>query len=122
MKTVSPIVEEGAVSLPFLQPSKLSPPILQFEDISFGFENKPPLFENINLGVDLDSRIALVGKNGSGKSTLLKLICGELKPTDGMIHQNNKLTYGYFAQHFVDQLEFDMSPLEYFKSLEPTET
>eukprot|EP01095_Lingulamoeba_sp_RSL-Kostka_P011906 TRINITY_DN463_c0_g1_i3.p1 TRINITY_DN463_c0_g1~~TRINITY_DN463_c0_g1_i3.p1 ORF type:complete len:392 (+),score=135.96 TRINITY_DN463_c0_g1_i3:1120-2295(+) len=116
MKEVSPIVEEGAVNLPFLSPSVLVPPILQFEDISFGYPgSSEPLFSDINLGVDLDSRIALVGRNGSGKSTLLKLMSEEILPTSGNIYKNNKLRFGIFSQHFVDQLDLNLSPLEYFK-------
>merc|ERR1712137_1527493 len=115
MAEVSPMVEEGMVELPFLAPAPLSPPILQFEDCSFRYHaNEDHLFKDVNLGVDLESRIALVGKNGSGKSTLLKLLTGELDPESGSVYRNSALKFATFSQHFVDQLDLNMSPLEYF--------
>jgi len=119
MAEVSPMVEEGMVELPFLAPAPLSPPILQFEDCSFRYHaNEDHLFKDVNLGVDLESRIALVGKNGSGKSTLLKLLTGELDPESGSVYRNSALKFATFSQHFVDQLDLNMSPLEYFLSLD----
>jgi len=114
MATLDPVVEEGAVRLPFFDPEPVSPPILQFEDAEFNYPGEEPLFKDVNLGVDLESRIALVGRNGSGKSTLLKLLTGELKPTKGDIHINNRIRFAVFSQHFVDQLDLNVSPLEYF--------
>lgn len=64
------------------------------------------------MGIDMDSRIALVGRNGSGKSTLLKLFSGELSPTSGYVLRNQKLRFATFSQHFVDQLDLELSPLE----------
>jgi ATPase subunit of ABC transporter with duplicated ATPase domains len=62
------------VILQFTDPETLSPPILQFRDVSFGYSLEKPLFRNLNLGIDLESRVALVGANGVGKSTLLNLM------------------------------------------------
>ena len=69
----------------FLNVEKLPPPVLAFDNVSFSYSGKVEecLYKNLNLGVDMDSRIALVGPNGAGKSTLLKLINGELTPTSG---------------------------------------
>jgi len=119
MTMVSAVVEEGAVTIPFKNPEPLNPPILQFEDVSFGYEGQDPLFHDLNIGIDMDSRIALVGRNGSGKSTLLKLFSGELSPTKGHVLRNQKLRFATFSQHFVDQLDLDLSPLEYFQKLDP---
>jgi len=63
--------------------------------------------------VDLDTRVALVGPNGAGKSTLLKLISGEIHPTDGLIRRNTHLKIGRYHQHLADQLDLDMSALDY---------
>lgn len=114
MATLDPVVEEGAVRLPFYDPEPVSPPILQFEDAEFSYPGEEPLFKDVNLGVDLESRIALVGRNGVGKTTLMKLLTGELKPTKGYIHINNRIRFAVFSQHFVDQLDLNVSPLEYF--------
>ena len=70
----------------------------------------------VDLGVDLDSRVAIVGLNGSGKSTLLKLMTGELEPVDGMVKRHNHLKIGMYHQHLADALPMDMNPLEYFVS------
>ena len=70
----------------------------------------------VDLGVDLDSRVAIVGLNGSGKSTLLKLMTGELEPVDGMVKRHNHLKIGMYHQHLADALPIDMNPLEYFVS------
>ena len=70
----------------------------------------------VDLGVDLDARVAIVGLNGSGKSTLLKLMTGELEPLDGMVKRHNHLKIGMYHQHLADALPMDMNPLEYFVS------
>merc|ERR1712137_919108 len=119
MAELNPVVEEGAVRLPFFDPEPVSPPILQLEDVSFGYEGQPLLFKNVNLGVDLESRVALVGRNGSGKSTLLYLFTGQLAPNSGNIYLNNRIRFATFSQHFVDQLDLNVSPLEYFTRLYP---
>uniref|UniRef100_A0A8C9YRV5 ATP-binding cassette sub-family F member 2 n=1 Tax=Sander lucioperca TaxID=283035 RepID=A0A8C9YRV5_SANLU len=69
--------------------------------------------ENLEFGIDLDTRVALVGPNGAGKSTLLKLLMGELLPTDGMIRKHSHVKIGRYHQHLTEQLELDLSPLEY---------
>ena len=120
MAEISPMVEEGMVELPFLAPAPLSPPILQFEECSFRYNpDEELLFSNVNLGVDLESRVALVGRNGSGKSTLLKLLTGELQAETGSVYRNSALKFATFSQHFVDQLDLNLSPLEYFLSQYP---
>lgn len=59
------------------------------------------LCSNVDLGVDLDSRVAIVGANGTGKSTLLKLMTGQLEPLDGMVKRHNHLRIGVYHQHLV---------------------
>ena len=71
------------------------------------------IYKNLEFGLDLDTRLALVGPNGAGKSTLLKLIYGELVPTEGMIRRNNHLKLGRYHQHLHELLEMDLSPLDY---------
>ena len=67
----------------------------------------------VDLGVDLDSRVAVVGPNGAGKSTLLKLMTGDLDPLDGMVKRHNHLKIGVYHQHLTELLNPDESPLEY---------
>lgn len=74
------------------------------------------LFSNVNLSLQADSRVCLVGANGVGKSTLLKIIFGELKPTSGLVSISNKLRMERFSQHHIDQLNMKKTPLETFKA------
>jgi len=83
------------------------------KDVSFGYTSDKILFEHLEFGIDLDSKIALVGPNGTGKSTLIKVITGEVSPTDGVVNVNRHLIVGKFAQHFVDLLIMDQSPIDY---------
>merc|ERR1712136_723803 len=76
-------------------------------------ETTPWIYKNLEFGMDLDTRLALVGPWGAGKSTLLKLIAGELHPTEGMIRRNNHLKLGRYHQHLHELLELDLSPLDY---------
>lgn len=109
-------------TLQFYFPScgKIPPPVIMVQNISFKYtENGPWIYKNLELGVDLDSRIALVGPNGAGKSTLLKLIVGELIPNDGLIRKNTHLRIARYHQHLHEQLSLDLSALEYMMKCFP---
>uniref|UniRef100_A0A8C1F6F1 ATP-binding cassette sub-family F member 2 n=1 Tax=Cyprinus carpio carpio TaxID=630221 RepID=A0A8C1F6F1_CYPCA len=80
---------------------------------------QPHIYKNLEFGIDLDTRVALVGPNGAGKSTLLKLLTGELLPTDGMIRKHSHVKIGRYHQHLTEQLELDLSPLEYMMKCYP---
>mmetsp|Transcript_40469 Transcript_40469/g.53271 ORF Transcript_40469/g.53271 Transcript_40469/m.53271 type:complete len:491 (+) Transcript_40469:1-1473(+) len=105
---------ERAMDFTFPDPGPLPPPVLQVQQVSFAYPDSPLLYENVDFGVDLDSRIALVGPNGAGKTTFLKMIMGELVPTCGNIKPHSHLRISKFTQHFVDILDEDKSPLDYF--------
>jgi ATP-binding cassette subfamily F protein 2 len=107
--------KDKVLSFYFPDPDQLPPPVLQFQEVCFGYPGKKPLYKKLDLGIDLDSRIALVGPNGAGKTTLLKLMSGELTPTEGMVRPHNRLKIAKFTQHFVDVLSMDVSPLEYMQ-------
>ena len=83
--------------------------------MTFGYSDDKILFRGVDFGVTMESRVALVGANGTGKSTLLKLMTQELTPMAGSVEQNRKLRLGVFNQHFVDQLNLDMTPVEYIQ-------
>ncbi|KAL9422611.1 hypothetical protein AB3S75_034814 [Citrus x aurantiifolia] len=89
------------------------PPIISFSDASFGYPGGPILFKNLNFGIDLDSRIAMVGPNGIGKSTILKLIAGELQPSSGTVFRSAKVRIAVLSQHHVDGLDLSSNPLLY---------
>eukprot|EP00546_Thalassionema_frauenfeldii_P022241 CAMPEP_0178907310 /NCGR_PEP_ID=MMETSP0786-20121207/7299_1 /TAXON_ID=186022 /ORGANISM="Thalassionema frauenfeldii, Strain CCMP 1798" /LENGTH=760 /DNA_ID=CAMNT_0020579093 /DNA_START=8 /DNA_END=2291 /DNA_ORIENTATION=+ len=111
--------EEKALNFKFPDPGHLPPPVLSFRDVSFAYPNCQPLYTNVNLGVDLDSRVALVGPNGAGKTTLVKLMSGELEPSLGDIRPHGHLKMGRFTQHFVDVLDLSLTPLEFFDKMYP---
>ena len=83
--------KEKTVSFVFPDPEPLPPPVLQFQDVSFGYKDCPLLYKKVDLAIDLDSRVAFVGRNGVGKTTLMKLMLGLLTPTDGLVSPHNKV-------------------------------
>ncbi|MEM9641626.1 MAG: ABC-F family ATP-binding cassette domain-containing protein [Pseudomonadota bacterium] len=119
MDVVTAVVETSVARFNFPQPEELSPPIVRLEDVSVGYDG-PPVLRKLNLRIDQDDRIALLGANGQGKSTLSKLIAGRLKG-DGNLHSSSKLRIGYFAQHQVDELELDDTPLQHVARARPGE-
>ncbi|MEM9792984.1 MAG: ABC-F family ATP-binding cassette domain-containing protein, partial [Pseudomonadota bacterium] len=119
MDVVTAVVETSVARFNFPQPEELSPPIVRLEDVSVGYGG-PPVLRKLNLRIDQDDRIALLGANGQGKSTLSKLIAGRLKG-DGNLHSSSKLRIGYFAQHQVDELELDDTPLQHVARARPGE-
>jgi ATP-binding cassette subfamily F protein 3 len=80
-----------------------------------------PVLRRLNLRIDQDDRIALLGRNGEGKSTLSKLLAGKLQPSEGKLARSSKLRIGYFAQHQVDELHLDETPLQHIMRLRPAE-
>ncbi|KAK9999405.1 hypothetical protein SO802_019008 [Lithocarpus litseifolius] len=97
----------------FVDVGKLPPPVLQFVEVAFGYTPDNLIYKNLDFGVDLDSRIALVGPNGAGKSTLLKLMTGDVVPTDGMVRRHNHLRIAQFHQHLAEKLDLELSALQY---------
>ncbi|KAJ8070049.1 hypothetical protein OCU04_000449 [Sclerotinia nivalis] len=110
------------VHFKFPEVEKLSPPIVQMTDVSFGYTPDKPLLRNVDLDVQLDSRIGIVGPNGAGKTTVLKLLIGKLSPTGGLISQNPRLRIGFFAQHHVDALDLTTSAVGFMTKTFPGKT
>jgi ATP-binding cassette subfamily F protein 3 len=105
----------------FPDPEELSPPIVRVENGTVGYEDTA-ILSRLDLRIDQDDRIALLGQNGEGKSTLSKLISGRLDPMAGRVVTSNKLRIGYFAQHQVDELFVDETPLDHIRRLRPEKT
>ncbi|KAL5007182.1 hypothetical protein ScPMuIL_015988 [Solemya velum] len=122
-KTLKKMVDGGLTEkvgadkvLTFYFPScgKVPPPVIMVQHVSFRYnDEKPYIYKNLDFGVDLDTRVALVGPNGAGKSTLLKLIVGELVPSDGLIRRNSHLRIGRYHQHLQDILDLDVSAMDW---------
>jgi ATP-binding cassette subfamily F protein 3 len=109
MPVLQPPEAEYSVHFKFPEVEKLSPPIIQMSNVTFGYSKDKILLKNVDLDVQLDSRIGIVGPNGAGKTTALKLLIGALQPTSGLISQNPRLRLGFFAQHHVDALDLNDS-------------
>uniref|UniRef100_A0A8C2H4U3 ATP-binding cassette sub-family F member 1 n=1 Tax=Cyprinus carpio TaxID=7962 RepID=A0A8C2H4U3_CYPCA len=114
---------EYTVKFTFPNPPPLSPPILGLYSVDFGYERQKPLFKSVDFGIDMESRICIVGPNGVGKSTLtgykkkkkknafilIKII------TKGEMRKNHRLKVGFFNQQYADQLNMEESPTEYLQ-------
>jgi ATP-binding cassette, subfamily F, member 3 len=120
MKPVAAIVEDSVTGFAFPEPEELSPPIIRLEGVSVGYGG-PPVLRGLDLRIDQDDRIALLGRNGQGKSTLAKLLADRLAPEAGRKVASSKLRVGYFAQHQVDELELDETPLQHLQRERPEE-
>jgi ATP-binding cassette subfamily F protein 3 len=110
--------------LPFHFPSPerpLAPPIIAMEGASAGYGEKPVL-SKLDLVIADDDRIGLLGSNGNGKSTFAKLVAGKLAAMDGMVRRSSKLKVGYFAQHQLDELNPQATPVAHVRQLMPEAT
>lgn len=107
---------EYTVKLEFSEVPELTRPVMEVNRVKFSYSPKHPLiFEKIDFGIDMDSRICIVGPNGAGKSTLLKLLTGEIKATKGEVKRNPRLRMGVYNQHFVDRLPMSKTPVEHLR-------
>ncbi len=121
MKPINTPQEAALRAFSFPSPEELSPPIIRVENGEVGYDGKPVL-KRLDLRIDQDDRIALLGRNGEGKSTLSKLLSGRLDLMAGRMTTSSKLRVGFFAQHQVDELHIDETPIDHIRRLRPTET
>ncbi|OHW90663.1 ATP-binding subfamily member 3 [Colletotrichum incanum] len=122
MPVLEPPETEYSVHFKFPDVEKMTPPIIQMTGVTFGYNKDNILLRNVDLDVQLDSRIGIVGPNGAGKTTVLKLLIGKLSPTSGLISQNPRLRVGFFAQHHVDALDLTMSAVGFMAKEYPGRT
>ncbi|MGC1504995.1 MAG: ABC-F family ATP-binding cassette domain-containing protein [Sulfitobacter sp.] len=119
MDMITPPEEAARKVFTFPEPEELSPPIINIEGGSVGYSDDNPVLTRLNLRIDQDDRIALLGKNGQGKSTLAKLLSDRLQLMAGKQINSNKLRVGFFAQHQVDELIINETPLQHIISARP---
>ena len=118
LQPVQAISEERVAPISFPQPDEISPPVLQIEGGQLGYQDKAVL-SGLNLRLDGDDRIALLGANGEGKSTLSKWIAGRLHLMAGQERRARKLKVGYFAQHQMDELRSEDSAFDHLRRAYP---
>lgn len=112
METIRAPEDAARTVFSFPEPEELSPPIIATEGVTAGY-GETVILRNLNLRIDQDDRIALLGKNGQGKSTLAKLLSDRLPAMSGKMIRSNKLRIGFFAQHQVEELHVDETPLQH---------
>jgi ATP-binding cassette subfamily F protein 3 len=119
LEPVEALVDTEVREIEIPSPAKaLSPPIIAFDNVATGYDEKPVL-RRLHLRIDDDDRIALIGQNGNGKSTFAKLLAGRMAPMDGRITRADKLDVAYFAQHQLDELRAHESPYDHLRTLMP---
>ncbi|XP_022110204.1 ATP-binding cassette sub-family F member 3-like [Acanthaster planci] len=120
LPVLKPVEKEPDVILRFpAEFEKLSPPILQLDEVQFYYSKDKPIFKRTDISANMESRTCIVGENGSGKTTLLKILIGQLEPVSGVVHRHRNLRIGYFSQHHVDQLDMDQTSVEVMASRFP---
>ncbi len=121
MEKVLPAQFDNPFSFEFRAPSALPNPILMMDEVSAGYEDQP-ILEKIRLNLVPGSRIGLLGRNGAGKSTLIKLLSGELNPLGGDLSYSQGVKIGYFAQHQLETLHPEETPLQHMMQIAPQHT
>ncbi|RKP29792.1 hypothetical protein METBISCDRAFT_23897 [Metschnikowia bicuspidata] len=116
---LEPPEDDKIITFKFPDPDGLSPPILQMHNVAFGYTPDKILLQNVDMDVQMDSRIAFCGGNGTGKTTLLKLLLDLLRPLEGQITKNGRLRIGYFAQHHVDAMDLSLSAITWMAQAYP---
>ena len=114
---IQPVAQDRVFTFRFAEVEKLPPPVLSLDDVTFSYSGnaKDNLYENLDFGVDMDSRTALVGPNGVGKSTLLRIFTGKLSPTGGVVSRHTHLKLGMYSQHSAEQLDLTKSALDFVR-------
>ncbi|MDR0808288.1 MAG: ATP-binding cassette domain-containing protein, partial [Gemmobacter sp.] len=120
MAPISAPEDAAKMVFTFPEPEELSPPIVDMDGVSVGYGGGAVL-RRLNLRIDQDDRIALLGRNGEGKSTLAKLLAGKLAPMGGTLNRHSRLRIGFFAQHQVEELHVEETPLQHVQRLRPAE-
>lgn len=112
--------DERAFKMTFPPPEPLGRPIIAVEGVSFRYSDSSPLlFDDVHMGIDMSSRIGILGVNGSGKSTLINVMLGKIRPTKGGVTLNPRIRISTFTQHHIDSLDLTKSAVENMKMLYP---
>ncbi|NJC06101.1 ATP-binding cassette subfamily F protein 3 [Sphingomonas kaistensis] len=110
MQPIAAMADDPSLSFAFPSPSELKPPLITLEMAAVGY-SETPILRKLNLRIDPDDRIALLGRNGNGKTTLARLLAAQLTPMEGGMTATGKMRVGYFTQYQVEELHGDETPL-----------
>jgi ATP-binding cassette subfamily F protein 3 len=112
MEPIASVMEARTMAFDFPEPKPLAPPLITLEGARAGYAPGTDVLAGLNLRLDMDDRIALLGANGNGKSTFMKLLAGRLAPQGGRLVKSTKLKIGYFAQDQAEELDLAATPLQ----------
>ena len=112
MQPIAALMEDPSLSFDFPNPGEMRPPLITLDLAAVGYDETPVL-QRLNLRLDPDDRIALLGRNGNGKTTLARLLAAQLAPMHGAMEASAKMKVGYFTQYQVEELASDATPLEH---------
>ena len=121
MQPIAAMAEDPTLSFDFPDPDELRPPLITLDLASVGYAERP-ILERLNLRIDPDDRIALLGRNGNGKTTLARLLAAQLAPMEGAKVASGKMKVGYFTQYQVEELDGDDTPLAHMTRVMPGKT
>jgi len=112
MQPIAAMAEDPSLSFDFPSPTELKPPLITLDMAAVGYAETPVL-RRLNLRIDPDDRLALLGRNGNGKTTLARLLAAQLQPMEGSLTASGKMRVGYFTQYQVEELHGDDTPLQH---------
>ncbi|MEL7738543.1 ABC-F family ATP-binding cassette domain-containing protein [Citromicrobium bathyomarinum] len=112
MQPIAALMEDPSLSFEFPSPGELRSPMITLDGAAVAYGEAPPILKRLNMRIDADDRIALLGRNGNGKTTLARLLSSQLDPVEGAMNAPGKLKVGYFTQYQVEELASDETPLE----------
>ncbi|RYD53942.1 MAG: ABC-F family ATP-binding cassette domain-containing protein [Sphingomonadales bacterium] len=116
MQPIAELHDDPSLTFDFPNPDELRPPLITLDYASVGYGDKP-ILKKLNLRLDPDDRVALLGRNGNGKTTLARLLAAQLAPMEGAMTASGKMRVGYFTQYQVEELTRDETPLQHMTSL-----
>ena len=112
MQPIAALADDPSLSFDFPSPDELKPPLVTLDMAAVGY-GETPILQRLNLRIDPDDRVALLGRNGNGKTTLARLLAAQLAPMAGGMTASGKMRVGYFTQYQVEELDGDDTPLEH---------
>ena len=118
MELIAPAHVDSPFHFSFINADKQPNPLIKLDAVSLGYDKHRPVLQNLTMVLSPGDRIGLLGANGAGKSTLIKSLAEQLQPMDGNIHKAQDLKIGYFAQHQVEQLHPEHTPLEHLQQID----
>jgi ATP-binding cassette, subfamily F, member 3 len=119
MEPIAAASEDPSLTFDFPSPKEMLPPLVALSDAAVGYAADTPILSSLDIRIEPDDRLALLGRNGNGKTTLARLLAGELSPMTGSLVASSKLRVGYFAQHQIEDLVHDETPLQHMTRMLP---